>query len=51
MRPTKAYVALAMLLAAGCASSPEVTDEAVIAAPALAAARKLRKFKRRNRRS
>jgi len=39
MRPTKAYVALAMLLAAGCASSPEITDEAVIAAaPALAAA-------------
>ena len=38
MRPTKAYVVLAMLLAAGCAGSPEVADEAVIAAPALAAA-------------
>ena len=38
MRPTKAYVALAILLTAGCASSPEVTDEAVLAAPALAAA-------------
>jgi hypothetical protein len=38
MRPTQAYVALAMLLAAGCTSSPEVADEAVIATPALAAA-------------
>jgi hypothetical protein len=38
MRPTNAYVVLAMLLAAGCASSPEVADEAVIGAPALAAA-------------
>ncbi len=37
MRPTKAYVVLAMLLAAGCASSPEVADEAAIAAPSLAA--------------
>ena len=37
MRPTEAYVVVAMLLAAGCASSPEVADEAAIAAPALAA--------------
>jgi len=37
MRPTEAYVVVAMLLAAGCASSPEVADEAVIAAPSLAA--------------
>jgi len=38
MRPTEAYVVVAMLLAAGCASSPEVADEAAIAAPAIAAA-------------
>ena len=38
MRPTKAYVVLAMSLTAGCANSPEVADEAVLATPALAAA-------------
>ena len=37
MRPIKAYVVLTMLLAAGCASSPEVAGEAPIA-PALSAA-------------
>ena len=41
MRPSKAYVVLAMLLAAGCASSPEVADEAAVAAPSLAAAPRL----------
>ncbi len=38
MRRSKAYVVLAMLLAAGCASSPDVADEAAAAAPSLAAA-------------
>jgi len=38
MRPSKACVVLSLLLAAGCASSPEVADEAAVAAPSLAAA-------------
>ncbi len=37
MRPTQAYAVLALLLAAVCASGPEVADEAGIAAPALVA--------------
>jgi hypothetical protein len=35
MRPTKAYVVLAALVAAGCARSPEATDAATSAAPAV----------------
>ena len=39
MRPSKAYVVLAALVAAGCASNPEVATDAVpTAAPPLAAA-------------
>ena len=37
MSPSKAYVVLAALLVAGCASAPEVADEAPAAAPAVAA--------------
>ena len=37
MSPSKAYVVLAALLVAGCASAPEVADEAPAATPAVAA--------------
>ena len=37
MRPIKAYVVLAVLVATGCARNPEAADEAVSAAPAVAA--------------